>query len=197
MDLSFDETDAITKKGFFKIWAVDPVSGQRTLLRAKDNMILNGGADLLAKALAGINHANISHMYIGYKNTASGVFTRPVIDKAYSTPFTAYGSGLYSDFGYLRLPLAYSPSFIAQEGYSANVALFTTIVATTDNSHGAPFRAADYVGDPSQIFEIGLVAALDPTGQGQDIVFSRANFDPLLYNDNFNLTTTWGIQFLA
>lgn len=197
MDLSFDESDSIIKKGFFKIWAVDPVTGQRVLLRSKPNMILNNGADLLAKALAGVNHAKISHMYIGYKNAPDGTFSRPTIDKAYSIPFTSYGSGAYADFGYLRLPLAYSPSFIAQEGYGGNVALFTSIVATADNTQGADFRASDYVGDPSQIFEVGLVAALDPTSQGQDAVFSRANFEPLLYNSNFNLTTTWGVQFLA
>ena len=195
------EADTLTKFGFFKIWAVDPETGSRTLLRFEKNMILNEGADLLAQALAGVRYTAISHMYIGYKNSVSDTFDKPTIDKAYSTKFTAYGSGLYEDFGYLRLPLAYSPSFIAQEGYSSNVALFTSIVATADNAHGAPFRSSDFAEDednpPSQIFEVGLVAALDPSGQSQDKVFSRAQFDPLLYNPNFNLTTTWGVQMLA
>lgn len=188
-------------KGFFKIWQVNKETGKRELLRDQPNMILNEGADILAQALAGVRYAAISHMYIGYKNNIDDSFDKPTIDKEYSNKFTAYGSGSFTDFGYLRLPLAYAPSFLAQEDYASNIALFTSVVATADNANGAAFRSSDYEGNvstpPSQIFEVALVAALDPTGANQDKVFSRANFEPLLYNPNYNLTTTWGVQFLA
>lgn len=188
--------DSNNFSGFFKIWAVDPVTGKKQLLRDQKNMILNEGADLLAQALAGVPYAKISHMYIGYKNYADNTFTRPTIDKTYSVKFPSYTVG--QNLGYLRLPLAYAPSFIAQAGYNSNISLFTSVIATADNAHGAPFRASDYGGPaPSQIFEVALVAALDPSGQSGDKVFSRANFEPLLYNPNYNLTTTWGIKFLA
>lgn len=185
-------------QGFFKIWAIDPKTGKRELLRDQPNMILNSGADIVAQALAGVNNSAISHMYIGYKNHIDNTFTKPTIDKEYSIPFTDYGSGSYSTFGYLRLPLAYAPSFIAQEGYNSNIALFTSVIATADYSYGAPFRSSESVTTPqSQIFEVALVSAFDASGAGQDKVFSRANFEPLLYNPNYNLTTTWGVQFLA
>ena len=195
--------DALKKSGKIRIWRVDPKSGRRELVVSKKNMILNQGADLLAKALAGEPYAAISHMYIGYKNTTSFTYPddAPTIDKIYSIPFSAYGSsGTYEDFGYLRLPLAYTPSFLEQEGYNGNVALFTSIIASSDNDHGAAFTSteASHGGHPpSQIFEVALVAALDPTSQSQDMIFSRANFNALEYNPSFNLTTTWGVQFLA
>jgi hypothetical protein len=199
MDHNIDEGTIFKKmQGFFKIWAVDPVSGQRHLLIDKKNMILNEGADLLAAALAGVKYSNISHIYIGYKNHADGTFDKPVIDKEYSVKFTSYNSGEYADFGYLRLPLAYSPSFINQDGYQSNITVFTAVVATGDTANGAVFRPEDYGGaQPSQIFEVALVAATDPSGQAQDKVFSRAQFEPLLYNPSYNLTITWGVQFLA
>ena len=196
-----EQLDTVQKHGFFKIWVVDPATGEKDLVVNKDNMILNMGSDLLASALAGVKYAAISHMYIGYCNYADGTFTRPTIDKTYSTPFTGYGSGAYANFGYLRLPLAYSPSFLAQSGYAGNVALFTTIIATADFSHGASFISSEYATansvNPSQIFEVALIAALDPQSEGQDKIFSRANFNPLLYSSSYNLTTTWGIQFLS
>ena len=191
-------------QGFFSIWAVDKATGERTLLRKKKNMILNQGADLVAQALAGVANTNISHMYIGYKNAPDGTFTKPTIDKEYSIPFSGYGTGVtYSDFGYLRVPLAYSPSFIAQSGYNSNIALFTTIITTSDSGINSSVNFIDEVTagetlvDPSQIFEVALVAALDPTGESQDKVFSRAQFEPLLYNPSYNLTITWGVQFEA
>jgi hypothetical protein len=186
-------------KGFIKVWAVNPKTGDKSLLVDKSNLILNGGADLLAQALAGVSSTGISHIYVGY-NTFDGTFTAPVIDREYSVKFPNYGSGSYDTYGYLRLPLAYTPSFIGQTGYDNNVVVFTAIISSAGNAHGADFvSSADAgMGNPaSQIFEVGLVAALDPTSSAQDVVFSRANFTPLLYDPNFNLTITWGVQFLA
>jgi len=187
-------------RGFFKIWAVHPKTGERILLREQDNMILYQGADLLAKALAGVQYANISHMYVGYKNWVDGSFTKPTVDKEYTIPIASYGTpGTYADFGYLRPSLAYSPSFLNQPDYDSNIVLFTNIITTSNVGEGssADFRDSDYVGDPSQLFEVALVAALDPSGSSQDVIFSRAQFTPLLYDPNYNLTITWGVQFVA
>ncbi len=186
-------------KGSIKIWAVNKRTGKKYLLVDRPNTILNQGADILAKALAGTANAAISHMYVGYNNTADDTFTRPVIDKTYSVSFTNYGLGDYAAFGYLRIPLAYSPSFIGQTDYVNNVSVFTTVLSSAGSPQGssAPFRSTADVGTSSQIFEVGLISAFDTTSSAQDKVFSRANFVPLLYDPNFNLTITWGVQFSA
>jgi len=192
----------LSYKGFFKIWQVDPVTGQKTLQVDKNNTILYAGADILAQALAGVPYSSVSHMYIGYKNTLVediGDWTDvPHIDKAYSNAFTTYGSGEFSDYGYLRLPLAYSPSFQGQANYSSNIAVFTSIITTAEGvAHGADFHDSSFSGAPSRIFEVGLASALDPKSQSQDKIFSRASFSPLLYDIHYNLTIAWGVQFTA
>jgi len=188
----------IKMQGFYKIWQVNPKTGEKLLLRDNKNLILNNGADLLARAMAGVKYSNISHIYVGYKNNVDGSFTRPTLDKAYTDKFSSYGSGILEDFGYIRVPLAYSPSFLNTEGYQNNISVFTGIVTTGLDTSGAAFRDENYGGaEPSQIFEVALVAATEPTGPGGDIVFSRAHFSELLYNTSYNLTIAWGIQFTA
>ena len=92
--------------GFVKIWQVDNKTGKSELLVDKKNLVLNMGANVLSYALAGNVGYNISNFYIGYNNTNS--FTPPVIDVLYTHPFSAFTS----PFGYLRVPLAFSPSFL-------------------------------------------------------------------------------------
>lgn len=202
MDQNIDQQTSFKKmRGFFKIWAVDPITGKKELLVDKENMILNAGADLLASALAGVKYTHVSHMYIGYKNHADDTFypgSVPTVDKEYTVKFTDYNTGSYTDFGYLRVPLSYSPSFIAQTDYENNVAIFTAVVTTASAANGstATFKDDTQV-NPSHIFEVALVAATEPTSQTGDKVFSRAQFEPLLYNNSYNLTITWGVQFLA
>lgn len=198
MEHVITESTNIKMQGFYKIWQVNPSTGERQLLRDSKNLILYSGADLLAKAMAGVKYSNISHLYIGYKNNTDGVFDRPTLDKAYTDKFSSYGSGLFEKFGYLRVPLAYSPSFLNQSNYQNNIVVYTGIVTSGVDTNGAAFQDQSYGGtEPSQIFEIGLVSATEPSGPGGDQIFSRAHFDALLYNPNYNLTITWGIQFTA
>lgn len=195
MEQSFSTIVQPKFKGFYKIWAVDKKTGAKKLLVSKPNMILYQGADLMAQALAGVQGANISHVYIGYNNVA-GSFTPPTLDKENTTDFPAYGLDPLTTYGYLRLPLSYSPTFSGQDPYDTNTVVFTAIIATTGNDHGAEF-AISTAGTPSQIFEIALAAEFDPSDQSSDKLFSRAQFDPVLYDENYNLTIAWGIQFLA
>lgn len=186
-------------RGFIKIWSVDKATGEKTLLVDKPNTVLYQGADLLALSLSGAKNASISHLYVGYNNV-TGSFTPPIIDKSYSVPFSSYGSSAYPTYGYLRLPLAYSPSYVAQTNYENNTVLFTVILSSSGNDNGATFTSTASAGPDnpaSQIFEVGLVAALDPTSSSKDMIFSRANYSPLTYDPNQNLTITWGVQFLA
>lgn len=184
--------------GFYKIWKVHKVTGQKELLVSKPNLVLYQGADLLAQSLAGVKYAHISHMYIGYSNQVGFVTANdaPVIDKENSIGFQNYGAGIYSDLGYVRIPLAYNPTYVAQANYENNIAIFTTVVSTTDGSFGAPFN--DSLNAPvSNIFEVGLAAALTPDNSAGDKIFSRANFESIVYDSNYNLTISWGINFTA
>lgn len=187
--------------GFYKIWRTNIETGKSELVVEKKNMVLYQGMDLLAKALAGVRYAAVSHMYIGYKTTddISG-FTPPTIDKAYTNKFEDYDvSPSLADLGYLRLPLNFTPTYLnTGADYENNVAVFTTVVTANNSTspNGADFNDSGDA-EPSHIFEIALVAALDPTGDNEDIIFSRANFEPIVYDPAYNLTISWGIQFLT
>lgn len=187
--------------GFYKIWRTHKETGASELLVDKKNMILYQGMTLLAKAFAGVRYANISHMYIGYKTTddISG-FVPPTIDKSYTNKFEDYNvAPSLADLGYLRLPINFSPTFnSAGAGHEDNVPIFTNVI-TANNSTAPNGAAFNDSGDaePSHIFEIALVAALDPTSDNDDLIFSRANFEPIVYDPAYNLTISWGIQFLT
>jgi len=185
--------------GFFKVWKVHKKTGQRELVVDKKNMILYQGADLLAYALAGVKNAKISHMYVGYKTTADITgFVPPTIDKEYSNKFTDYdnASGL-EDLGYLRLPLAFTPSYLSTTDYENNTVVFTAVVSTNTSA----FDGADFFDSgnatPSHLFEVALVAALSPSNATGDNIVARGNCEPIVYDSNYNLTIAWGIQFLA
>lgn len=187
--------------GFYKIWKVDKRTGNSELIVDKKNTILYQGADLLAKALAGVRYASISHMYVGYKTTNSIVgFTPPEIDKAYTNKFEDYNTvPAFTDLGFLRLPLAFSPAYLSTTNYDNNTVVFTSVV--TSSSSPATEACAEFhdsgEADPSYLYEIALVASLDPTSMNSDLLFSRANFEPIVYDTNYNLTISWGINFTS
>ncbi len=189
--------------GFYKIWKVHKKTGHKELIVDQKNTILFQGSDLLAFALAGVKYAKISNVYAGYVNIPHadiGTFTPPTINKNYDVPFTAYGDvdTIYEDYGYLRLPLAYTPSYQASTtDYDNNIVIFTSIISSDQTGSGADFLDSTSVPDQSHIFEIALIAALDPTSTNRDKIFSRANFIPIMYDQNYNLTISWGIQFVA
>lgn len=174
-------------QGFIKIWQSNPVTGEQKLLIDKPNTVLYQGADLLAYALAGVANNKISHMYIGFNNNL--VFTPPVIDKAYSNPF----SGFVAPFGYLRIPLTLPASYLADTNYTHNVPIFTTMITSGTSEAGG----ATFTNGTSQIYEVGLVAATTPSSSSGDAVFSRANFSQIQYDSSFNLTISWGVKFTA
>jgi hypothetical protein len=174
--------------GFIKVWKTSPTSGKSELVVDQPNLVLTNGAKLLAYALGGKENAKIWGMYIGFNNNALGQFTRPTIDIQYSSPFDA----LSNDFGYLREPLTFTPSYYSDPGYQDNTVLFSTMITSATSAHGASFT-----NSVSRIYEVALVAALDPNNSSRDIVFSRTGFNSILYDSNFNFTVTWGIKFLV
>lgn len=193
-----------TFRGFFKIWKTHKETGKTELVVDQPNKILFQGADLLAYALGGIKYAKISHVYVGYANYDDAEeFELPIIDKNYNTlPFTSYGVDAtdYEDYGYFRLPLSYTPTFQASSpDYEHNTVIFTTIMAFDAQPAGqsADFQFADNPTTQSHLFEVSLAGALDPTSTTKDQFFSRATFTPIMFDPSYNLTISWGIQFLS
>ena len=171
-------------EGFVKIWKTDKNTGESQLLVDKKNMILKGGAKIIAHALGGNQYAKIWGMYIGYNNTES--FVKPGIDVDYSNKFVSYTS----PFGYLREPLTFTPTYQTSLGYDENVVLFSTMVTSATKAGGADFNTS------SRIFEVALVSAVADNDLTKDIVFSRTNFNPIQYNSSYNFTITWGVRIL-
>jgi len=181
--MNFESMPKHTMSGFVKIFEVEPSSGAQHLLVDQPNMILKAGAKIMAYALAGKLNAKIWGMYIGYNN-ASGSFTAPNIDENYSDPFKSS-----VDFGYIREPLTFEPTYLSDAGYEDNIVLFSTMVTSANETVGASLET-----DVSKLFEVGLVAAMDPTTAAQDLVFSRTQFNSIVYNANYNLNIVWGIK---
>lgn len=174
--------------GFIKIWRADKLTGQEELIVDKKNMILKGGAQIIAHSLAGKPESKIWGMYIGYYN-GTGDPPTPIIDIDYTAPFINYASPL----GYLREPLTFSPSYLSSPGYEAyeNTVLFSTMITTASKAGGADFNTS------SQIYEVALVSVPDTNNPIKDTVFSRTSFNPVQYNSNYNFTITWGVRIIV
>lgn len=171
--------------GFIKIWKTDPDTGESFLIVDKPNLILKGGAKILAQTLGGNSSYNIWGMYIGYNNTAS--FTAPNIDIEYSNTFAARAD---ASFGYLREPITFTPTFSSSSGYDSNTVLFSTMITSATRVAGALFNSN------SRIYEVALIAAPSVNDVSKDVVFSRTNFNPILYDNTYNFTVTWGVRIL-
>ncbi len=174
--------------GFVKVWKSSPDTGESELIVDQPNLILYGGAGIMAHALGGDPNYKIWGMYIGYNNNAN--FTRPVIDVDYSQPFNALSSE--DGFGYLREPLTFPATYLSDLSYEDNTALFSVMISSATAAGGAEF-----ISGTSNIYEVGLVCAPDLSNSTRDIVFSRTGFNQVRYDSNFNFTITWGIKFLV
>jgi hypothetical protein len=100
---------------------------------------------------------------------------------------------------YLRIPLTFPASFMTSTtDYKNNISVFTILL---NNSAGYVVGSTAISTGVSRIFEAGLVASFNPSdttaNHPSDKVFARIQFTPITYNSSFNLTTSWGIKFLA
>lgn len=182
-------------KGFIKITAFNPKTGDFKTLIDKPNTVVYSGADLLAKALAGSSYSAITNMYVGFNNDAGFPTspTPPTVNKTDTaqTMIEFYTDNVGDGFGGLRLPLSLIPSYLTtSSSYVNNVVVFTTTVVSATAVAGDAFAAGT-----SQIYEVGLVAAGASSTVASDKLFSRAQFDPITYVANYNLTINWGVRF--
>jgi hypothetical protein len=184
-------TSAKSLAGFIKIWRTNKQTGLEELVVDKPNMILKGGAQIIAHALGGKPAAKIWGMYIGYYNGNDDA-PEPIIDVDYSYPFLNYVDPL----GYLREPLTFTPNYLSSPGYEAyeNTVLFSTMITTASKAGGS--TSADFNAD-SQLYEVALISVPDVASPAKDKVFSRTSFNPIQYNSNYNFTITWGVRIIV
>lgn len=175
-------------EGFVKIWKTHNKTGESQLVVDKKNLILYTGAQVLSYAISGKQNYNLNYFYIGFNNNSS--FTYPTIDLAYSQPFNQLS--IPGGFGFLREPLAFSPSYLSDVNYTDNTSIYTVQISSATQFYGNTFTSG-----VSNIYECALVAAPVPSSAASDIVFSRVNFNQIQYDSNFAITISWGLKFLA
>jgi hypothetical protein len=174
--------------GFIEIWRTSRTTGEKELLLEKQNLILKGAAKIVTSCLAGLPDSKIHGMYIGFNNNQAG-FTPKAIDTDYTNKFYNYSG----DFGCLREKLTFPATFLASAGYEnfQNTVLFSTIITTSSSVRGAAFN------EDSQIHEVALFNAPNENDIAEDLIFSRTNFNPIVYNSSYNFTITWGIRIIV
>lgn len=186
-----------TMTGFFKVWQTDPKTGISIPMVAKRNTIMNSGADVLARALAGYPNAKISHMYLAYTDSQDVPVGDPyVIDRSNSVFEIATGGDVST--GYLRVPLTFPATYTTSDSdeYSNNIVVFTVLINTaTDYVYGGNLNGG------SKFFEAALVASFNPAdtpaSHASDKVFARVTFDKFDYSATTNLTISWGVKITA
>jgi hypothetical protein len=180
--------------GTVRIFSFDPRTNIIHKMIVKHNLILYGGADILASLLAG-RGTPVNAMYMEYKNLASpgDLITPPAFDREGGI---SYYNGLSSspDIDFLRIPLTVNPTVEASDVvYSGNQVVFFGVSEGTTGFHGKSFL--DTVN--SAVFGAALVAAEDLGDQSQDIVFSRiySGIDKVLKMAGHQIGITWTIRF--
>lgn len=182
----------IRYKGFVKVWQTHLKTGACKLLVDQWNTAMYQGADLLAYALAGQANAKISHLYVGYLNSADNPPTtsKPVAKTDTKAQFAAYAD----PYGYLRLPLTFPVSFASTTNYEHNIPVFTTMITSSAATQGgATFTSS--APTPSWIFEVASAAALVPSSDSNDVLYARAQFSPIKFDAGYSLTISWGVRF--
>jgi hypothetical protein len=159
-------------RGEIELFALH-ASGEEEVLLKRSNIILNGGADLMAQALAGEKFVN--GMYLAYDN-----FDPPFAD---TTPPPERVASFYHDVGpgetrgVLRVPTIARATFEPTEGiYNGNKVSFTAISAGGP-AVSAPFN--DLLDNVSDFYGAGL-GWLDPDNDiTKDVLFSAVTFADL------------------
>lgn len=180
--------------GMARIFSFDPLTNIIHKMIVKRNLILFGGADVLAALIAGRGSA-VNAMYMEYKNLASpGLsITPPAFDREGGI---SYYSGLSGspDIDFLRIPLTVNPTIEASDVvYGGNQVVFFGVSEGAVGFHGKSFLDTSN----SAVFGAALVAAADLGDQSQDVVFSRiySGIDKVLKVAGHQIGVTWTIRF--
>jgi len=158
----------------------------------KKNLVLYGGADVLARLAAGDAEYKINAMYFEFENGSPGSVSIPTFTRAGGI---AYYRALLNPKDYLRVPMSINASILSSDTtlYDGNQATFFSLTSGTTGALGRTFNAA--VG--STVYGVGLAATPTIGQPTQDIVFARAYFDGTLFPkvSGKAVGTEWGIKF--
>lgn len=183
-------------KGLVSLFSFDEKTRRIHKLVQLQNLILYGGAGIMARVLAGQREYAINVVYMEYKNT-SGAIVPPSVTRADGIEYYT-GLSASPDTDFLRIPLLVNPTLNASEAdYESNE---VTFFAESEGTQG--FWGKDYSQSAdSHVFGAALVAAPDLNDQSKDIVFSRVYVGelatwgtPVDKQDGKQVGLTWTIQ---
>lgn len=157
--------------GPLEICRVSESTGEVTLTQTKPhNETLYGGAEVLARILAGQSQYKIGAMYFEFVNTTSSSLTPPDFDQTYDSG-QAYYNGLDgSGRDFIRVPIVVNPTLATSNdaGYANNLVKFYGQITTATGNFGTAFSQTAN----SKVVGAALVAT--PTTQfADDIVYAR------------------------
>lgn len=169
------------------------------------NLILYGGADIVASLLSGSSGLRISSMYFQYINQASYSHTPAAITRESGRESFDLLTGA-DHIDYLRVPIFttphISPSPADTSLYTGNSVMFTATSANVGNAGSITgltpahnYFASTGANGASHIFSVALAATPDPRQPASDVLFSRLNLaTPLTVIANSHPTIFWSIR---
>lgn len=185
-------TDILTSwitEGHFRLTGFNPETKESRVFVDKKNLIMNPSAEIVARGLAGLPNAAISHLYLSYNNNGSYPGNGYTISNPSVTDFVKNG-----DTNHLRIPLTF-PAIVTAPSAGSQLLTFNILV-NQPTAFAIPTYAT--LGAGSKFFEAALVAQTSSSGSIADLssdrVFSRVAFADLAYDSAFNLTITWAIK---
>ena len=177
-------------------YPIDPKTGAILLNKPENvfvnkNLILYGGADILARVIGGDAEYKINAMYFEYENGSPGSVTIPSYTRAGGL---SYYRGLLNPKDYLRVPMSINASIISSDAtlYEGNQVTFFSLTSGSTGALGRSFTAAA----GSTVYGVGLVATPVVASPTQDIVFARTYFGGTLFPkvDGKAIGTEWTIK---
>lgn len=175
------------------------IAGPPTRLIWTSNDVLFGGADVMARLVAGDAEFKLRVMYFEFENLSNPAdpITAPVFDRSGGL---SYYQNLLDPKDYLRVPITVSASLLSSDDtkFQGNQATFFALTGGNKGVNGRTFAAASN----STVYGVALAAAPvldDPT---RDIVFARDYFtdqgggeNKFLKEIGAEIGLTWPIRF--
>jgi len=203
--LKLNETLQASPKGRVTIGYRSKKTGRFSKIVEKDNLILYGGADIMANLLGGDTRFALSHMYFQYQNTSGSVTASSSFTRADGVEdFNAIsGTGL-NPIDWLRIPILTSGKISAfpegDDSYSGNSITFVATSAAHPTQLGESpeenYFSDDGVNGPSKIYAVALAAAPQRNNKLTDVVFSRLALDvPITVQPDNYIDCFWTIAF--
>ena len=183
-------------KGLVSLFSFDEKTRRIHKMVQLNNLILYGGADIMARLLAAQRQYAINVVYMEFKNTL-GAISPPAVSRGDGVEYYA-GLDASPDTDFLRIPLLVNPTVQASDPeYESNQVTFFAESEGESGFFGKPFSQAA----ASHVFGAALVAAPDLNDQSQDIVFSRVYIGelatwgtPVDKQDGKQIGLTWTIR---